>query len=221
MHGFVSCSQWSFNYRILLQVLLPASRLCLASSAATEFPSTVNYLHVNKCCFSEKNTSKWHMKDFHLTWCYSFGNEHNLKLNMGVWVWLLSVCAPLLPFTMDGMEAGAGFIPMFTMNNWRRQVCTHLSVYSMNVVYYNIKKKKSGGEMPMSRVFLSTALLVAPAFQTLVHWLHILAFYRCSRGNLPLTFSGNHCPFLKLNHTVFQTHCDWNQVITFKRKVVC
>lgn len=34
------------------------------------------------------------------------------------------------------------------------------------------------------------------------------------------TFSRNHS-FQNIIHTLFQTHCDWNQVITFKKKVVC
>lgn len=119
MHGLVSCSHWSFNYRILLQVLLSAPRFCLASSAATEPPSTVNYVHVNKCCFSEKNTSKWHMGDFYLTWCCSFGNEQNLKCHLGV-----IVCAPVLPFDMEASIPS--IIAMLTVNSLRTQ---SLSLY--------------------------------------------------------------------------------------------
>lgn len=156
------------------------------------------------------------MKDFYLAWCCSFGNEHNLKFNMDVWVWLLSVCAPLFPFNMDGMEAGAGFIPMLTMN--KPAGVYQFTAWMLFIV--TLKKKYSGGKMPMSfELFLSIILLVSPALLTLVHWLHILAFY--TRRNFPLTFSGNHCPFQNLNHTLFQTHSDWNQVITFKQKVVC
>lgn len=84
------------------------------------------------------------------------------------------------------------------------------------------KKKVKGKNANVNWVFLSIILLVSPAFQILVHIvLHISAFYTCKRRNFPLTFSGNNCPFQNLNLTLFQAHCDWNQVITFKQKFVC
>lgn len=84
------------------------------------------------------------------------------------------------------------------------------------------KKKVKGKNADATWVFLSIILYVSQAFQTLVHIvLHISAFYTCKRRNFPLTFSGNNCPFQNLNLTLFQAHCDWNQVFTFKQKFVC